>query len=34
MKKISIKISLLVMICLGAFVLLGLYNDSKVSANG
>ena len=26
------KISLLVMICLGAFVLLGLYNDSKVSA--
>jgi len=32
MKKLSIKISLLVMICLGAFVLLGLYNDSKVSA--
>ena len=32
MKKISIKISLLVMLCLGAFVLIGLYNDSKVSA--
>ncbi len=32
MKKLSIKISLLIMICLGAFVLLGLYNDSKVSA--
>jgi carboxyl-terminal processing protease len=32
MKKLSIKISLLVLICLGAFVLLGLYNDSKVSA--
>ena len=32
MKKLSIKISLLVMICLGSFVLLGLYNDSKVSA--
>ena len=32
MKKLSIKISLLVMICLGVFVLLGLYNDSKVSA--
>ncbi len=32
MKKISIKISLLVMLCLVAFVLIGLYNDSKVSA--
>jgi carboxyl-terminal processing protease len=32
MKKLSIKISFLVVICLGAFVLLGLYNDSKVSA--
>jgi carboxyl-terminal processing protease len=32
MKKLSKKISLLVIICLGAFVLLGLYNDSKVSA--
>jgi len=32
MKKISIKISLLVIITLGAFILLGIYNDSKVSA--
>jgi carboxyl-terminal processing protease len=32
MKKLLIKVSLLIMICLGAFVLLGLYNDSKVSA--
>lgn len=32
MKKISIKISLLVMLCLGAFILIGIYNDSKVSA--
>ena len=32
MKKLSIKVSLLIMICLGAFVLLGLYNDGKVSA--
>jgi carboxyl-terminal processing protease len=32
MKKISIKISLLVMLCLVAFVLIGLYNDSRVSA--
>jgi carboxyl-terminal processing protease len=32
MKKILIKISLLVIITLGAFILLGIYNDSKVSA--
>ena len=32
MKKISIKIFSLVMLCLVAFVLIGLYNDSKVSA--
>ena len=32
MKNLSKKIFLLVIICLGAFVLLGLYNDSKVSA--
>ncbi|MBE3085787.1 MAG: S41 family peptidase, partial [Bacteroidetes bacterium] len=32
MKKISTRLSLVVVICLGVFVLLGLYNDSKVSA--
>jgi carboxyl-terminal processing protease len=31
MKKISIKVSLLFIICLGAFVLLGLNNDSNLS---
>ena len=32
MKKISTSFSLLVVICLGVLILLGLYNDSKVSA--
>ena len=32
MKKISTRFSLLVIICLGVLILLGLYNDSKVSA--
>ncbi|MCX5849771.1 MAG: S41 family peptidase [Deltaproteobacteria bacterium] len=32
MKKISIKVSLLAIICLGAFILLGLNNDSNISA--
>jgi carboxyl-terminal processing protease len=32
MKKRSTSFSLLVVICLGALILLGLYNDSKVSA--
>jgi carboxyl-terminal processing protease len=32
MKKISTSFSLLVVICLGVFILLGPYNDSKVSA--
>ena len=32
MKKISTRFSLLVVICLGVLILLGLYNDSKVSA--
>jgi carboxyl-terminal processing protease len=32
MKKISTSFSLLVVICLGILILLGLYNDSKVSA--
>ena len=32
MKKISIKFYLLAIICLGSFILLGLHNDSNVSA--
>jgi carboxyl-terminal processing protease len=32
MKKLSVKVVFIAIICLGAFILIGLYNDSKVSA--